>query len=152
MNTRIIAFLVMSLCSMVVTLCFSLVGIECFWPPLVMAGIFALVAIVLTFVKKSDSDRKGTDKETDNGSVTKKDFKDLETKLIDLIKQKTNAVGKLSEITNDEWLRATVELQNQNALLREILAVIKYSPEEISESLQSFREIVDKVIASRLKA
>lgn len=152
MNTRIIAFLVMSLCSMVVTLCFSLVGIECHWPPLVMAGIFALVAIVLTFVKKRDSDRKGTDKETDNGSVTKKDFKDLETKLIDLIKQKTNAVGKLSEITNDEWLRATVELQNQNALLREILAVIKYSPEEISESLQSFREIVDKVIASRLKA
>lgn len=152
MNTRIISFLVMSLCFMVVTLCFSLVGIECFWPPLVMAGIFALVAIVLTFVKKSDSDRKGTDKETDNGSVTKKDFKDLETKLIDLIKQKTNAVGKLSEITNDEWLRATVELQNQNALLREILAVIKYSPEEISESLQSFREIVDKVIASRLKA
>lgn len=152
MNTRIIAFLVMSLCSMVVTLCFSLVGIECHWPPLVMAGIFALVAIVLTFVKKRDSDRTETVEKTGSDPVSKKDLNDLETKLSTFIEQKNSSVEKLSEITNDEWLRITVELQNQNALLREMLAIIKYRPEEISESLQSFREIVDKVIASRLKA
>jgi PP-loop superfamily ATP-utilizing enzyme len=116
-----------------------------------MAGIFALVAIVLTFVKKSDSDRKETVEKTGSDPVSKKDLNDLETKLSTFIEQKNSSVEKLSEITNDEWLRITVELQNQNALLREMLAIIKYRPEEISESLQFIREIVDNVMASRLK-